>query len=530
MYLTRLIVKNFKSLRDTEIDLNPHLNVLVGDNETGKSTLLEAINLVLSCQIKGRNIQYELNPFLFNNEVVTEFLEAIRNGKGVQPPSILIEAYLPDDESLAKYRGTNNSLRENCPGVKLIIEFDEEYSEPYQQYIGSPSEVRTIPIEYYVVRWFDFANNPYPIRNRPLDATYIDASLLRGSSNAERYILKIISDVLNPQQRVELSLAYRQLKDIFLNQGSVKKINAHLAEKKGDITDKDLSVSLDVSARSAWETTLVPHLNDIPFSLAGSGEQASVNTKLAIEASEDSHIFLVEEPENHLSYPNMNRLISKISAKAPEKQIVVATHSSFVLNKLGIENVILFNRNKSMKLDNLSAETRDYFLKLPGHDTLRLILSQKAILVEGPSDELIVQKAFIQKHGVTPLEIGIDVITINSLAFKRFLEIATMLNLTVKVVTDNDGDLEKLREKYAEYLGKERIEICYDEDVRCPTLEPQLLKANSLEKLNQVFGTEYKDDNQLLAYMKKNKTEWALKLFNSGIAVIFPEYIQNAIN
>jgi predicted ATP-dependent endonuclease of OLD family len=32
--------------------------------------------------------------------------------------------------------------------------------------------------------------------------------------------------------------------------------------------------------------------------------------------------------------------------------------------------------------------------KLPGYDTLRLILCNKAILVEGPSDELIVQKAY----------------------------------------------------------------------------------------------------------------------------------------
>ena len=86
--------------------------------------------------------------------------------------------------------------------------------------------------------------------------------------------------------------------------------------------------------------------------------------------------------------------------------------------------------------------------------------------------------------------------------------------LSVKVVTDNDGDLDQLTAKYGEYAMNEKIEICYDTDVAYPTLEPQLLKTNSLEKLNQVLGTDFESQAELLAYMKKNKTDCALKLFN----------------
>ena len=46
--LTRLQVKNFRSLADVSIDIRP-INVLFGPNGSGKSTLLEAIRFVRDC-------------------------------------------------------------------------------------------------------------------------------------------------------------------------------------------------------------------------------------------------------------------------------------------------------------------------------------------------------------------------------------------------------------------------------------------------------------------------------------------------
>lgn len=116
--------------------------------------------------------------------------------------------------------------------------------------------------------------------------------------------------------------------------------------------------------------------------------------KLAMRAAGAAHVLLVEEPENHLSFSSMTQLIDKIAALSTAQQVIIATHSSFVLNKLGVDNVILFSARGHIKLDQLPTDTHDYFMKLPGHDTLRLILAKQAILVEGPSDELIVQRAF----------------------------------------------------------------------------------------------------------------------------------------
>ena len=107
----------------------------MGNNGTGKTTPLEAINLVLSCQIDGRNIQYELNPYLFNCDMVQSYFKAINKGENLSPPQILIEAYLDDDQSneLAKLRGTNNSAHEDCPGLYLKVQLNEDFAHEFRE-------------------------------------------------------------------------------------------------------------------------------------------------------------------------------------------------------------------------------------------------------------------------------------------------------------------------------------------------------------------------------------------------------------
>ena len=43
-------------------------------------------------------------------------------------------------------------------------------------------------------------------------------------------------------------------------------------------------------------------------------------------------------------------------------------------------------------------------------------------------------------------------------------------------------------------------------DYNYNTLEPKLLKANGLDKLNRIFGTDYTDEDDLRKFMKHNKT------------------------
>ena len=96
-------------------------------------------------------------------------------------------------------------------------------------------------------------------------------------------------------------------------------------------------------------------------------------------------------------------------------------------------------------------------------------------------------------------------------------------------MTDNDGDVAALKTKYADYLNSEDIVIHFDEDMTAPTLEPQLLKANDRKTVNDILGKDFNNDDDLLHYMKHNKTECALAFLETDIAWKIPSYIESAI-
>jgi predicted ATP-dependent endonuclease of OLD family len=342
-------------------------------------------------------------------------------------------------------------------------------------------------------------------------------------------VRNLISEVLPADDERNIAVSYRALKDRFSSDAKIHSINEKLSERSEEITEKTLSIGLDVSSRSSWDTVLSPHLDGVPLSLAGKGEQNSIKIKIALVGTSDFLLILIEEPENHLSHVNLNKLINAIGAAHSSKQILITTHSTFVMNKLGLHNTIFVSRDGSATLSDLSNDTRRYFMRLPGHDTLRYILSRRTILVEGPSDELIILLAFRMKYGISPLEKGVEVISLNSLAFKRFLEIGRVLSLNVVVVTDNDGKPQNKRLDYKSFIDFASAKFCMSDDASLVTLENHIIANNDITKLNAIFSTAYETESELLNFMKKNKAEWALYALESDEDIVLPEYIIDAI-
>lgn len=563
MYISKVTILNFKCFKGRFcLDLNRGLNVLVGNNETGKSTILEAMHLALSGLLNGKHLRLELTQDIFNNDTRNEYLQSLKGPTEVEPiplpPEIIIEVFIDgveDDSLRALFEGNGNSTKQKACGVQLRIGLNETHLPYYEELVKS-GDVQSIPIEYYHFLWSSFARDeritPATI---PIKSALIDSSSHRYQNGSDVYIARILRDHLEAPDKIKVDQAHRKMRDAFMNDPAIRRVN-ELIRDAVNISDKKVELSVDLSNRNAWETSLVTYLDDVPFHHVGKGEQCIVKTKLALshKKSQEANILLLEEPENHLSHTKLNQLIRHIKDANVAKQVIISTHSSFVANKLGLDSLILLNVDaetqlrKEVRFGDLSSGTKDYFERLSGYDTLRLILCKKAILVEGDSDELIVQKAYrIAHYDRLPIQDEVDVISVGT-AFLRFLEIASKISKPVAVVTDNDGDVAAVNEKYKDYLGKNKkqfIQICFDEiedngglkigkdqkPFNYNTLEPKFVKANGgLNKINALLGTDFVDIDELHKYMRSKKTECALRIFDTNEIITFPQYIFDAIN
>jgi putative ATP-dependent endonuclease of OLD family len=230
MHITRVYIDGFKRLIDFDLRLNEKLNVIVGDNETGKTSVLEAINLVLTRQYDGRVIDNAIDPYLFNATRVADYFANLRRGTNASPPRVLIEAYFSDDgddPALASLKGRNNTKNEDCPGVKLAIELDSADVENLKDYAQDVSNPTVLPVEFYRCYWRSFADNGIGNRNLPFRTKTIDTSLPRMSRGPNKYVAQLVEDVLTEGQRRELSLAYKKLRHGFAQQPGVITINEH---------------------------------------------------------------------------------------------------------------------------------------------------------------------------------------------------------------------------------------------------------------------------------------------------------------
>lgn len=73
MYISKIKIHNFKCFKDYELSCNPQLNILVGMNDIGKTTILEAINLCLTGFFRGKYLKNNLTQDVFNNDCIKNY-------------------------------------------------------------------------------------------------------------------------------------------------------------------------------------------------------------------------------------------------------------------------------------------------------------------------------------------------------------------------------------------------------------------------------------------------------------------------
>ena len=329
-----------------------------------------------------------------------------------------------------------------------------------------------------------------------------------------------------------MTLALRTYRENLADDPAFQAANEALAVNKNALSKRTVKLSPDSSTKNSWEAGITPHMDGVPFAQVGKGEQAAFKILLALDKNSTPRrdSILIEEPENHLSYSSLNILIERIRDRSAGQQLVITTHSSFVLNKLGVEKLRLLGNSGIGSMLDLPSDTQEYFRKLAGFDTLRLVLARAVILVEGPSDEITVQKAYLQRYKVLPLEAGVDIISVQSLAFRRFLQLGQTMGKKIAVITDLDDDnsQDKARKRFSDFENSQvRGFVGSVTDGR--TLESQLISSAGRELLNRALGKSFPSDNELADYLAENKTELALALLDYADTIPMPKYIEDAI-
>lgn len=327
MKINRLKIVNYKLFQNVTIEMNENINIFVGENDSGKSTILEALSMVLTGKINGSSVANRLNLDWFNAQVRQKFKESIEAGNTPDLPTIEIEVYFasPDEDEIAikKYRGTNNSLHEDAEGVKLEIIFDTQYAPAYKQLLVE-GKVRDIPVEYYRVNFRSFANPEYYVQTTARKVACIDTTKKDYGPVLSRFVSTSINEYLSEEDMTELRHAYRANRHEFTENQAVIRLNQKLQEGHS-FDGKTIGLNLRESGIDEWKGDMSISLDGIPLENSGFGTQNMFKSEIFLLQNTDVDILIIEEPENNLSYSNMSILISKLS-ESNGKQLFISTH------------------------------------------------------------------------------------------------------------------------------------------------------------------------------------------------------------
>lgn len=529
--ITKIHIKGYRKFTEVILTPNQHMNILVGPNEAGKSTVLEAITMALTGKYEGINARECLTPYWFNRTIVDEFFDYLAepSSEKKDAPEFRIDVYLamPDGDA-QKMRGINNMRQEDSVGLSIHAHPDPDYAEELEQYFGADNCPRVLPIEYYRLDWRDFAGQPVWRKPKGLGVSIIDTRTIRSDRGMDYHTRQLIEERLDPKVRNQVSVEHRKMREA-LSQQLLDPLNAELRNESATESELRIGIQVDQSRSTSWANTLVPAIDRVPFTQVGKGAQAFAKTILAIDSpSNEPNVLLIEEPENHLSHTRLRQLLCQISRKTEGRQGFITTHSSYVLNRLGLNQLLLLNNGSLAQFDSLNKSTVEYFKRLSGFDTLRLVLADKIVLVEGPSDEILFNKFFEDRYGCEPLDQGIDVISINGVSFRRGFELAALLNKKLVGLRDNDGQPpEHWEEKLKDFTTAGRRGLFVSDPECGKSLEDQLVAANCEESLRAILGLN--NEQNPANWMTKNKTEAALRIATSNVALHPPSYFSEAM-
>ena len=225
--IKRIYLQNFKRFREYTIEPNDRINILVGDNEAGKSSVLEAIDLAAGGNV--RRVEAIGIDRLLNIDAVQEFISGER--KFTNLPRLAIELYLEGDFGF-EMNGKNNSQGILANGIRLICEPNPDYVNEINEALEAHGEY--FPYDYYHIRFSTFADEGYTGYKKKLRSVLIDSAGMSSEYATNDFVKRMYLQYTEAEvkERALHNSRYRIMRNEFQND-SLRELNDRVPAEKG---------------------------------------------------------------------------------------------------------------------------------------------------------------------------------------------------------------------------------------------------------------------------------------------------------
>lgn len=609
MYISHISIKNYRNFGNEPFTTKlKKFTTIIGENNIGKTNLLESIGLILSQDItmfRKRMLQLDDINYKSRLKFKEDVLDTTISPENVKFPEVEVRLTFEEmdtkqlsvvgdwfsDNSMDKAKLTYLFRPSNGFNCKAWVEKQREYIQKLKEENKELQEEKLLnfiefPIKKY--QYLIYGGNDSTNRVDPYFLGMLKLELLDALRDAKRELIangdyKLLYRVLNQNDET----AYEDIKGVLSNLDEKIKDNDQLKNIRKTLIEQLEKISLQEAAGSnnvdfhysSLETgeilkklSLIYGQEPISIDRNGLGRNNLLYISLILSrlAPDDNietcfRIVGIEEPEAHL-HPHLQRHlasnIQSINEKREDLQIILTSHSTHITSALNMDNmVVLFNESGKVKehflLDGFGNDKkgkihRHYLEKYLDATKSSMFYARKIILVEGIAEEIIVPVLYQLFSKKSIESIGCNIVNVNGVAFKHFLEIIKN-GYFIKCVVLTDGDVGKKTENRADNLKKEyeTTNSPIKVEVNKETFEKELISANksgkgkelllnALKATRPINGPKYIteigdkeiDTNSFFELIEDYKSEFAFNLCDElkkeDVKFKIPTYIKNA--
>lgn len=417
------------------------LNVLIGENDSGKTAIVDAIRYTLLTQ-SGEWIRLEESDFYAEGEKRAQNLkiECVFRGFSHQEAGCFLEWIGTEEIDGERLFVLKIRLTARIKGDRIMTDI-RAGADPVG--ISMDGDARSLLRVTYLKPLRDADAELTPGR-RSRFAQILKAHSLFQNGEAKKHDLetifeganKAIEDYFCPKEdnsgASKLMEVLKTYVDAFFPQNELH--TASVSISGGDLTDilKRLSLSLDTN----------------PSGL-GAANLLFMATEFLLLQSEETYglkLALIEELEAHLHPQAQLRLIRYLEGKSTKGQYILTTHSTTMGSSVPLESLILCKGNMVFPLASqytkLQPKNYDFLYRFLDATKANLFFARGVLLVEGDAENLLIPT--IAKVIDRPLHrYGVSIVNVGSTAFLHFVRIFqrqndALMGIKVALITDMD--------------------------------------------------------------------------------------------